>query len=67
MLRTKLVVSNRNDVGLLDLVSVPDGGFGVLGDAFSIAVAYAFESVLKAVGDVGSMSAFKAVDDFPRV
>ena len=43
------------------------GGIGVLGEAFPIATAYAFESVLKAVGEVGSISAFKAVDDFPRV
>jgi hypothetical protein len=31
-------------------------GFAVRGEAFSMAAAYAFESVLKAVGDVGSMS-----------
>ncbi len=42
-------------------------GFAVRGEAFSIAAAYAFESVLKAVGDVGSMSPFNAVVDFPRV
>jgi hypothetical protein len=42
-------------------------GLAVLGDEFSMAAAYAFERVLKAVGDVGSMSAFNAVDDFPNV
>lgn len=42
-------------------------GRDILGDACSIAVAYAFESVLNAVGDDGLMSDFKAVVDFPRV
>ena len=42
-------------------------GLAVLGEAFSIAAAYAFESVLKAVGDLRSISAFRAVTDFPRV
>jgi hypothetical protein len=32
-----------------------------------MAAAYAFESVLKVVGDDGSMSAFRAVIDFPSV
>jgi hypothetical protein len=32
-----------------------------------MAAAYAFESVLKAVGEDGSMSPFNAVTDFPRV
>jgi hypothetical protein len=42
-------------------------GFAVRGEAFSMAAAYAFESVLKAVGDVGSISPFNADVDFPRV
>lgn len=63
-----MLVSNLNDVGLRPAESiVPEEGFGVLGEAFSIAAAYAFESVLKAVGEVGSMSPFSAVEDLPRV
>lgn len=59
-------VSSRKDVGFeVTLISVFEEGRGVSGDAFSIAAAYAFESVLKAVGDVGSTSAFSAVADFP--
>jgi uncharacterized protein with ACT and thioredoxin-like domain len=42
-------------------------GCKICGDAFSIAVAYALESVLNAVGEEGLISAFKAVADFPRV
>ena len=57
------MVSNRNGVGLPAM----GGGFGVLGEAFSIATAYAFERVLKAVGEVGSISALSAVADFPNV
>jgi hypothetical protein len=63
-----LLVSNLNDVGLRPAESIlPEGGFGVLGEAFSIAAAYAFESVLKAVGEVGSISPFNAVEDLPKV
>lgn len=62
----KFVVSSRRKVGFPDLRSV-DVGFAVLGDEFSIAAAYAFESVLKAVGEAGSMSDFSAVEDFPSV
>lgn len=32
-----------------------------------MAAAYAFDNVLNAVGDFGSMSAFNEVADFPRV
>jgi len=32
-----------------------------------MAAAYAFERVLNAVGDVGSTSPFKAVEDLPNV
>lgn len=64
----KLLVSSRKDVRLVNLVSRDvERGLAVLGEAFSIATAYAFESVLKAVGEDGSMSAFKAVADFPSV
>jgi len=59
------VVSSRNEVGF-DFGSKVLG-FEDRGEEFSMAAAYAFESVLKAVGDVGSMSAFNAVVDFPRV
>lgn len=64
----KLLVSSRNDVRLVNLVSIDvERGLAVLGEAFSIATAYAFESVLNAVGEEGSISAFKAVADFPSV
>lgn len=59
------MVSSRNEVGF-DFVS-EFLGFEDRGEEFSMAAAYAFESVLKAVGDVGSMSPFNAVVDFPRV
>ena len=64
----KLLVSSRKDVGFTNFVSSDvERGLAVLGDAFSIATAYAFERVLNAVGDDGSMSAFNAVVDFPKV
>lgn len=64
----KFLVSRRSGVRFAGLGSRPaDGGIGVLGEAFPIATAYAFESVLNAVGELGSMSAFKAVDDLPKV
>jgi hypothetical protein len=53
-------------VGLFVLESRA-AGFVVRGDEFSIAAAYAFDNVLNAVGDVGSMSDFNAVADFPKV
>ena len=61
-----IFVSNRKEVGFF-CSKVEEGGLAVLGDAFSIAAAYAFESVLKAVGEVGLISPFNAVDDFPNV
>ncbi len=64
----KLLVSSRKEVLLVNFVSSEvDRGLAVLGEAFSIATAYALERVLKAVGEDGSMSAFNAVADFPRV
>lgn len=63
-----LLVSSRNDVRLANLESTDvERGLAVLGEAFSIATAYAFESVLNAVGEEGSISPFNAVADFPRV
>jgi hypothetical protein len=53
-------------LGLLNFVSGPVG-LAVRGDEFSIAAAYAFDRVLNAVGDEGSMSDFSAVVDFPSV
>jgi hypothetical protein len=41
-------------------------GRAVRGEAFSMAAAYALERVLKAVGEVGSMSALTVVVDFPN-
>ncbi len=61
----KFEVSSRSEVGF-NLVS-KGLYFAVWGEAFSIAAAYAFESVLKAVGEDGSTSPFSAVTDFPRV
>jgi hypothetical protein len=58
-----IVVSNRNEVGRFD----SGGGLAVLGEAFSIAAAYAFERVLKAVGEVGLISALTAVAEFLKV
>lgn len=58
------LVSNRKEVGLALLAS---GGAAVLGEEATIAAAYAFESVLNAVGEDGSTSVFSAVDDFPNV
>jgi hypothetical protein len=58
------VVSSLKEVGLASLPA--DNGRGGFGDEFSIAAAYAFDKVLNAVGDEGSMSAFRAVTDFPR-
>ena len=40
-------------------------GSTVNGEEFSMAAAYAFESVLKAVGDEGSTPVLRAVADFP--
>jgi hypothetical protein len=48
-------------------VPKPVGGRVVLGEAFSMATAYAFERVLKAVGEVGSISALRAVVERPKV
>lgn len=61
----KFLVSSRSEVGLLFVSKL--GSRALLGEEFSIATAYAFDNVLKAVGDVGSISAFSAVADFPRV
>lgn len=58
-------VSSRKKVGFPDLLS--DNGLAVFGDEFSMAAAYAFDKVLNAVGDEGSISAFNAVTDFPRI
>ena len=64
----KLLVSRRKEVGFFIRDStLPDGGFGVLGEAFSMAAAYAFDRVLKAVGEVRSISPFNAVVDFPSM
>ncbi len=59
------MVSSRNEVGF-NFVS-KFLGFELWGEEFSMATAYAFESVLKAVGEVGSISPFSAVVDLPRV
>jgi len=59
-------VSSLSEVGFPPFVSA-EIGLAVLGEEFSIAAAYAFERVLKAVGDDGSISAFNAVEDFPYV
>lgn len=58
------MVSSRREVGLASLPA--DNGRAVLGEEFSMAAAYAFDNVLNAVGDAGSISAFSAVTDFPR-
>lgn len=63
----KFLVSRRSEVGLAVLTSADIGGLAVLGEQFSMAAAYAFESVLKAVGEDGSTSDFNAVEDFPKV
>ncbi len=47
--------------------SKPVGGCVVLGEDISMAAAYALDRVLNAVAEVGSISAFKAVPDFPIV
>jgi hypothetical protein len=63
-----IFVSSRNDVGLPFnfFGSKVSDGLGVCGEEFSIAIAYAFDNVLNAVGDFRSISAFSAVEDFPR-
>jgi hypothetical protein len=58
------LVSSRSEVGF-PLLASAEIGLAVLGEEFSMAAAYAFESVLKAVGEDGSISAFNAVEDFP--
>lgn len=59
-----LEVSSRKEVRPVDFAA---RGLALLGEAFSMAAAYALESVLSAVGEDRSMSAFKAVVDLPSV
>jgi hypothetical protein len=63
----KFFVSSRSDVGLLAFGVSKFAGLAVRGEEFSMAAAYALERVLKAVGEVRSIPALSAVDDFPNV